>query len=259
MTRALPEPDRPSWRSAWTRALALILFVLALALVATVDAVHAAVSDLLAAAAAIIEAHPVLGTTLFVIFSAISAMLAFVSSAVLVPVAVYTWGEPLSMLLLWVGWILGGMSAYAVGRVLGRPVVASLASDAALNRYERQVSAHAPFGLVLLFQIALPSELPGYLLGLVRYDFARYLLALAIAEAPYAVVTVYLGATFLERRPAILISVGAGVLAFSAIAFLLLRKRLSARSGHNNPAYEDQGSGRAGAREQTEPPVTRAR
>jgi uncharacterized membrane protein YdjX (TVP38/TMEM64 family) len=231
MSHALSEPDRPGWRSAWTRALALSLFILVLAAVASIDGVHGAVADLFAAAGRVIEAHPVLGTTLFIAFSGVSAMLAFVSSAVLVPVAVYTWGEPLTLLMLWAGWMLGGICAYGVGRLLGRPVVEYLASAAVLNRYERQVSAHAPFGLVLLFQVALPSELPGYLLGLVRYDFLKYLLALALAETPYAAATVYLGASFLERRPVTLLSVGAGIAALSALAFLVLRKRLSAESG----------------------------
>jgi uncharacterized membrane protein YdjX (TVP38/TMEM64 family) len=230
MNHAPAESDRSRWQSPWIRALGLALFFLALALVASVDTVHAAVSGLFAAAANAIQAHPVLGTTLFVVFAGISAMLAFVSSAVLVPVAVYTWGEPLSMLLLWIGWMAGGTCAYGVGRFLGRPVVASLASEAVLGRYERKVSAHAPFGLVLLFQLALPSELPGYLLGLVRYDFLKYLMALAIAEMPYAAATVYLGSSFLERRPVTLISVGAGLAVFSAWAFLTLRKRLSTQS-----------------------------
>ena len=51
------------------------------------------------------------GAVLFVVMSAAAAMLAFFSTAVLVPVAVVTWGQTGTFVLLWVGWILGGVCA----------------------------------------------------------------------------------------------------------------------------------------------------
>ena len=43
------------------------------------------------------------------------------------------------------------------------------------------ISAKATFPLVLLFQLAVPSEIPGYVLGALRYHFGKYLAARAIA------------------------------------------------------------------------------
>ena len=140
---------------------------------------------------------------------------------------VYTWGEPLSLLLLWTGWALGGICSYGIGRSFGRQVVTALTSGAALA-YGDQASRNAPFGLVLLFPLGLPSEVPGYVLGLVRYDFAKYVLAAGLAELPYAVATVYLGASVLERRIPVLLGLGAAVTLFSTWAFYTLHKRLSA-------------------------------
>ena len=142
----------------------------------------------------------VLGVVLFIVGAALSAMLAFVSVAVFLPVAVFTWGEPLSILLLWIGWILGGAFTFLIGRYLGRPVVQWLTAEALLARLERHVGPSTPFSLVLLFQFALPSEIPGYVLGLVRYSFAKYLLALGLVELFYAVLMVEIGAGFVERR-----------------------------------------------------------
>lgn len=144
----------------------------------------------------------------------------------IVPVAVYTWGETLSLLLLWTGWTVGGVCSYGVGRSLGRQVVTALTSRATLA-YADRTSRNAPFGLVLLFQLGLPSEVPGYVLGLVRYRFAKYVLALGLAELPYAVATVYLGASVLQRRIPLLLGIGVVVALFSASAFYTLRKRLS--------------------------------
>ena len=108
-------------------------------------------------------------------------------------------------------------------------MVTSVTSTAALARWEDRISAHAPFGLVFLFQLALPSEVPGYVLGLVRYDFAKYVLALAPAEVPFAVTTIYLGASFLERRILSFLGLGTFVALCSVWAFHMLQKHLSGR------------------------------
>lgn len=223
--RAFVRP-RPIRLGAWRRALLLALLVAALALVTSSDTLHSILLRLLTAAEAIIAAHPIWGASLFVLLSALSAMLAFLSTAVIVPVAVYTWGEPLSLLLLWTGWALGGICSYGIGRSLGRQVVTALTSGAALA-YGDQISRKAPFGLVFLFQLGLPSEIPGYVLGLVRYQFSKYVLALGLAELPYAVATVYLGASILERRIPVLLGLGAAVALLSTWAFHTLHKRLS--------------------------------
>ena len=119
-----PEPDPPMPRaSAWKGALVLTLVCAGLALAASSDTLHRMLLRLLGGTAAIMDAHPVLGVSLFILLSAVSAMLAFFSTAVFVPIAIHAWGERLSILLLWTGWLLGGMCSYAVGRFLGRPVV----------------------------------------------------------------------------------------------------------------------------------------
>ncbi|HMA10276.1 MAG TPA: VTT domain-containing protein [Steroidobacteraceae bacterium] len=212
--------------TVWRRAAVLVLLTLVLATLALSDALHAALVEVLAASDVIIKLHPVLGAAVFVAFTAVSAMLAFVSAAVLLPVAVFTWGEATSILLLWFGWTLGGACSYAVGRFLGREVVKWLTAEALLKRLEQRLGPSTPLGLVLVFQLALPSEIPGYVLGLVRYGFARYLLALATVELMYAAAMVELGASFLERRTGAIIAVGTAVVLLSVSAFSWLRRKI---------------------------------
>ena len=181
------------------------------------------------------------GRAAFVALGALSAMLAFFSSAALVPLAVHVWGLAETMLLLWVGWTLGGAVAYAVGRFAGRPVVRRIAAAGTLERYEGWVSRRSAFGLVLLFQLALPSEIPGYVLGVVRYRFGRFLVALAIAEAPFVVATALVGAGLVERRLPLLLGAGGLALALSAGALLLLRRRVR-RATRTDP-YTGLGAG----------------
>jgi uncharacterized membrane protein YdjX (TVP38/TMEM64 family) len=165
----------------------------------------------------------------FVVFAALSAMLAFVSSAVIVPVGVYVWGEIASLALLWLGWILGGVTAYSLSRYFGWPVVQALVSRQWIGRYESLISRRSAFGFVLLLQLALPSEVPGYLLGLARYPFWRYLTALALAELPYAVATIYLGVGFIQRQIYVLIGVGIAVAVFAGVALHALHRQIAKR------------------------------
>lgn len=220
-------PAQPSRATlASHRWLILLAFCAALAFVASSDGLHSLLLRLVAFAADLMTERPFLGAVLFVLLAALSAMLAFVSSAVLVPVGVYTWGKAACLLALWVGWTLGGIASYGIGRSLGRSVVQSLLSSATFSRYEDRVSGHTPFGLVLLFQLALPSEVPGYLLGLARYSFWKYLIALMLSELPYVVGTIYLGASFLDRRRPVLLGLGAAGALCMALAFRALQKRL---------------------------------
>jgi uncharacterized membrane protein YdjX (TVP38/TMEM64 family) len=82
------------------------------------------------------------------------------------------------------------------------------------------------FPLVALFQLAVPSEVPGYVLGSLRYPFGRYFLVLAVGEIPYAIGATYMADSFLHRQYWFLLLLGAAAIAVSTIAALLLRRRL---------------------------------
>ena len=185
---------------AHRRALMLGLAALLLGVVMAAGPLHHTLVAWLAGAGSILAAHPVGGAVLLVGLAAASAMLAFFSSAILLPAALEAWSPPVCAVLIWLGWVLGGAIAYAVAKYLGRPAIRALASTKALGRYESFVSDKSSFGLVLLVQLAVPSEIPGYLFGLARLPFARFIGALALAELPYALATVYAGSAFMERR-----------------------------------------------------------
>jgi uncharacterized membrane protein YdjX (TVP38/TMEM64 family) len=182
------------------RFILLVLLVIALALLGSTAVFREGLSYLLVTVQSQVANHPVRGAILFVLYAALGAMLAFVSSSVLVPVAIYAWGEEMAFLLLWAGWLVGGMASYGIGRFLGRWMLRGLAPAGQIAAYERRIGAKAGFPLVFLFQLAMPSEIPGYVLGLLRYPFARYLLILALAELPYAIGVTYLGGALINGQ-----------------------------------------------------------
>jgi uncharacterized membrane protein YdjX (TVP38/TMEM64 family) len=209
------------------RALPLALLASVVALLASSSKLHGFLLDILSTAERIVLDRPVLGVVAFIALAAASAMLAFLSSAVIAPVGILAWGKAVSVVLLWMGWVLGGVITYSIGRYLGRPVVKRLSRGPHLERYEHAVSGEHSFLFALLFQFALPSEVPGYLLGLARFPWRKYLAVLLIAELPYAVATIYLGDSFLHRQTLLLISLAAAVVAVSALALNALHSRLS--------------------------------
>lgn len=209
------------------RAGFLLLLVAALVLAASSDRIHDFTQRLVIEAQELIAAHSVTGIVVFVALSALSAMMVFVSTAVFVPVAIYAWGRTATIVLLWIGWLAGGILSYVIGRYPGRQVLRWFVPRKRIEQFEGKISANASLPLIILFQLALPSEIPGYVLGAMRYRLVKYLIALAIAELPFAIGAVYLGASFLQRNYILLVSIGIVGAVFSVVAIYALNRRIN--------------------------------
>lgn len=223
-------PPAHAHRKALLRGLAVVALCVLAAALLSVDAVYAGLQSLLLAAEPVIAAHPVLGAVLFVLLAALSAILAFFSSALLVPAAVFTWGQWLTGALLWVGWLLGGLFAYGVGHSLRRSSAEPRAAPGRFAAYLPRSGEELRFPLVLLWQLVLPSEIPGYVCGWLGVPLRTYLSAVAIAELPYAVGAVLLGESVVERRTGWVVALGlvAAVVAYALVRVLQSRQRGSA-------------------------------
>ncbi len=204
----------PAWRRVAGRLVVLLLVLAVVAVIVRSEAVSAQLQLLLQQTTSLIREHPVLGAALFVGVSALSAMLMFFSGAVLVPVGIEIWGELGCLLLFWAGWFLGGLVSYGVGRQFGRPIVAHLVSDQDLRGYEARMMRNTGFVAAFLLQLAFPSDVVGYVFGLVHFPLRVYVAALLCAELPYAVGTVFLGAAFLQQH---WIALAAGICAAAAV------------------------------------------
>lgn len=204
-------------RTSPRRIALLILILVAAAVAASFDSVHQQLVAGLQFTGDLMNDYPVRGALLFVAVSALSAMLMFFSSVVLVPVGIEAWGELGCFLLLWGGWFLGGLITYSVGRYLGRPMIEKMLSQAAIESYERRVPPGGSFMTALLIQLAFPSDIVGYFFGLLRYRRSTYLGALLCAELPYAFGTVFLGAAFMQQQYLLLL--GGAVLAVLVLAW----------------------------------------
>ena len=203
-----------------------MLICTSVALLLSVDAVYGSLQQVLSAAEPLIAGHPYLGAVVFVVLAAVSAMLAFFSSALLLPAAVYAWGNTVTFGLLWLGWLLGGMCTYALGRGLRRPHGSATRTSRQLDFYVQRVRGDVTFTLVLLLHLAVPSEIPGYLCGYLGVRRRTYVAALALAEFPYAVGAVLLGDGVVNRNIGWLVGFGLIGAAFSLSALWVLHRKL---------------------------------
>jgi len=160
------------------------------------------------------------------LLAAISAILAFFSSALLLPAAVFAWGNTVTFGLLWLGWLLGGICTYALGRGMRRPRRKESRTSSKFDFYLQRVPGEVTFTLVLLLYLALPSEIPGYLCGYLGVRFRSYIAALALAELPYAVGAVLLGEGVVNRQISWLVAFGLIGAALSLYALRILHRRL---------------------------------
>lgn len=171
---------------------------------------------------------PVLGAATFVGFAALSTMLAFASSAVLIPPATAVWGKPGTFLLLWGGWTLGAAAAWSIGRSL-TPLLFRLGYGRKLVRYWKMVSTEMAFWAVVAFCVAVPSEVPGYLFGSAHYRFWKFIAAVALAESIYAFVLVILGERLLVFKPSYVLIIGSAFLLVALIVIPVIRQRRDRR------------------------------
>jgi len=133
----------------------------------------------------------------FIFAAALSAFFAFFSSVILVPFAIVVFGKFLTVVFLLVGWIIGASALYALAYYFGYPVFTYFVKEKKINKWMDKYSKDTGIIYAFLFRFFTPSE-TGLIFGLFRYNFFKYLLITSLAEMPFAIAVVYVGATALS-------------------------------------------------------------
>lgn len=170
--------------------------------------------------------NEILVVATFIVLAALSAMLSPFSSLPLVPAAIVIWGNLLTGIFLLIGWLIGEILTYIVGYYAGYPLVRQLSSFEKVKYFREKIPKKAEFLLILLFRFAMPAEIPGYVLGIARYNFGKYFLATFLAELPFAFITSYAGNALISDKPIIFISLVALVFSFITLMFYFFNKKL---------------------------------
>ena len=133
------------------------------------------------------------GLAVFVVAYVVCSLLV-VPKGVLSIAAGLAWGLVPSVGVVMVGALLGAVTAFWVGRWLGRDAVARLAGDQ-LGRLDEQVARHGVAAIVIVRLIpVIPFTVINYAAGLTAVRFGPYLVGTAIGIVPGTVAYVALGA-----------------------------------------------------------------
>jgi len=170
--------------------------------------------------------HPFMGIMAFWAISALSAIISPFSSVPLVPIIAVIWGNTSTFFLLLLGWLSGSVISYFLGSSTGYVLAQKIFSPKKAGYYKQELSAQANFLTVLVFRLAMPTEIAGYALGAIKYNFVKYLIATAIAETPFALIVVYSGEALVEaNKIKFIFFVFLALILTSAMAYLFKKIR----------------------------------
>ena len=135
----------------------------------------------------LVTQHESLAILVFILSATFGALISPLTNLPLVPFAVAIWGTVPTTIFLLIGWLIGDIIAYIIGRYFGLYIITKLISSKKIEEWSGMVKGHTNFFTAVVVRLALPAEL-GYLFGFIRYNFWLYLLVTFIAELPFAVI-----------------------------------------------------------------------
>ena len=163
------------------------------------------------------------------IFIGLSAAMTMISSFIRVlpiPIALILWGNTPALLYLLVGWLIGDALSYAIGYSAGNPIIKKFVALDKIDYYREKIPPRAQFKLILFFVTAMPAEIPNYVLGSIRYDFAKYFIATVFSELIYAYLSVRTGQALVQQNFIIFAIAVALLLVLFSYSYYLFNKYL---------------------------------
>ncbi|MCR4343005.1 MAG: VTT domain-containing protein [Patescibacteria group bacterium] len=171
-----------------------------------------------------VRQNELLGFFIFLLIAILSALLSPLTNIPLIPVAVALWGVAPTMIILFIGWIIGDIIAYYAGRHIGGPLFRYIISIKRFDKWVVEIQKHTRFYMLLLLRIALPAEL-GYAFGIMRYPFAKYMAITFLAEIPFVLITTYASEAILAGERLKFFSLIAVLIAVFLVAMHIVRER----------------------------------
>ncbi|MFH0819530.1 MAG: VTT domain-containing protein [bacterium] len=171
-------------------------------------------------------AHKIIGALIFIATAIVAVLISPFSNLPLVPSAVAAWGNFPTFIFLIVGWVLGGLLAYGLGGYAGEKIFRRFLNFEKVDYYKNKISPRTQFELVLLFRFAIPSEIAGYTLGIIRYDFKKYMIATFLTEVPFAFISLYLSQILVQGKFLVFAVILSLVAALITLASYIFHKKI---------------------------------
>jgi uncharacterized membrane protein YdjX (TVP38/TMEM64 family) len=171
--------------------------------------------------------HLFLGGLIFFAISVVSVLISPFSSVPLIPSAIMAWGSFLTLSLLFPAWVVGGILAYFIGSLTQEKILKRFISFEKVEYYKKRISPRSQFLLVFIFQTVTPSEISSYTLGIIRYDFEKYLAVIVLSDLLFAFFIVYATSALISGK----IFLFAGVILLGSVVFYLVYREFQKKIG----------------------------
>ena len=157
-----------------------------------------------------VERGGVFGMVAYVAIEIVATVVAPISAIPLIPIATNAWGVVFTAILSILGWTVGSLAAFAIGRKYGLPLARKFVSVRNLEKIHKHIPQERIFLSVVLLRIMIPVDLLSYALGIFGVlNWRRYALATIIGISPFAFIFAYLGTLPILYQ---LFSIPAGIL-----------------------------------------------
>jgi uncharacterized membrane protein YdjX (TVP38/TMEM64 family) len=175
------------------------------------------------------QQHKILGAFIFILISALAVMFSPLSSVPFVPAAVLIWGKIAALSFLMIGGMIGSAGTYFLGYYALYPLLKIITSVEIIEFYKKRIANHLSFWMIVLFRLAMPVEIPGYVIGIIKYEFWLYMIATFIVFLPFEALIVYASEAFLKKELWVIAISLAAIIASNIVFFFILWKKLRGR------------------------------
>jgi uncharacterized membrane protein YdjX (TVP38/TMEM64 family) len=167
--------------------------------------------------------HRILGAVLFACLMFITTIVAPLSSLGVVPMIAPLLGPFTTGVACYVGWLMGALVAFYIGRIYGQPFVSKVMSQTAWSRYMRYLQKDMSFVYIIMLRMVLPVDILSYLLGAFTIvSFAKYTVASAIGILWFSFAFAYLGEALMKGDYVLIAKVGVASVAILVGAWLYI-------------------------------------
>ena len=139
--------------------------------------------------------HPVMGTAAFVALAALAVVFPSFTNIMFIPIGVATFGPFWAAVLCIVGWWLGSVAAFAVGRYYEAYLLSRFASFQNYMYIDKLVQDKNMFWKLIFLRMTFPVDVLSYALALFskRVTHSMNAITTLIGIAPFAFVFTYAG------------------------------------------------------------------
>ena len=183
----------------------------------------------------IATSHRIIGAVLFSLLMFSTTVIAPLTSLPLVPVIAPVLGPFTTGLASFIGWTLGAVVAFLIGRYGGRPYIPKKYNLDRYTKYEKLLSAKTSFLTIVALRMLVPVDALSYALGLVsNVSLKIYTTATMLGIVWFSFAFAYLGDSLIRQDYVLLVRIGVASVTILVSSFLYVRYAMTKKTGRNS-------------------------